>query len=122
MYMRANSVEAFEMPPLAHETVDKESMTLLREWIESMPGPPVLAPPVITPVGGNYDNAVDVTIGEQEAGAEIRYTLDGSAPTVSDMLYRDPIHLTDPTVVRARAFKAGFTRSIVAQAVFIVGR
>ena len=121
LFMRVNSVETFEMPPLAHETVDKESVALLRQWIQSMSGAPVLDPPTITPGGGNYDNAVDVTLGENEAGAEIRYTLDGTAPTTSDMLYETPIRLTGPIVVRARAFKPGFTRSIIAQAVFIIG-
>jgi chitinase len=94
---------------------------LLRQWIQSMSGAPVLDPPTITPGGGNYDNAVDVTLGENEAGAEIRYTLDGTAPTTSDMLYETPIRLTGPIVVRSRAFKPGFTRSIIAQAVFIIG-
>lgn len=122
LYMRANSVDTFEMPPLAHEVVDKESMMLLRQWIQSMPGAPVLDPPVITPGAGNYDDAVDVTLGESEAGAEIRYTLDGTAPTESDLLYQGSITLAGPTVLRARAFKPGFTRSIIAQAVFIIGR
>ena len=121
LFMRVNSVDTFEMPPLAHETVDKESVALLRQWIQSMPGQPVLDPPTIAPGGGNYDNAVDVILGENEAGAEIRYTLDGSAPTASDMFYEKPIRLTNPTVVRARAFKPGFTRSIITQGVFIIG-
>jgi len=121
LYMRADSVEAFKMPPLAHETVDRESMSLLREWIQSMPGPSVLDPPTITPDAGNYSGAVEVTLKESGAGAEIRYTLDGSAPTASDMPYKGPIRLTVPTVIRARAFKPGFTRSIVVQAVFIIG-
>jgi uncharacterized repeat protein (TIGR03806 family) len=121
LFMRVNSVDTFEMPPLAHETVDKESVALLRQWIQSMPGQPVLDPPTIAPGGGNYDNAVDVILGENEAGAEIRYTLDGSAPTASDLLYEKPIKLTNPTVVRARAFKPGFTRSIITQGVFIIG-
>jgi uncharacterized repeat protein (TIGR03806 family) len=121
LYMRASSTEAVGMPPLAHETVDQKSMALLREWIHSMPGPPVLDPPTITPGAGNYSSAVDVVLKESETDAEIRYTLDGSAPTASDMLYGGPIRLTGPTVVRARAFKRGFTRSIPAQAVLIIG-
>jgi uncharacterized repeat protein (TIGR03806 family) len=121
LYMRASSIEAVGMPPLAHETVDEKSMVLLRQWIQSMPGPPVLAPPTITPGAGNYSSAVDVVLKDGETDAEIRYTLDGSPPTASDMLYERPIRLTGPTVVRARAFKRGFTRSISAQAVLIIG-
>jgi hypothetical protein len=38
------------------------------------------------------------------------------------MRYEKPIKLTEPAVLRARAFKEGFTRSITAQEVFIVGK
>jgi len=121
LYMRANSVEAFKMPPLAHNELDQKSMALLREWIESLPGPPVLPPPTITPRGGNYDHPVTVSL-ESEPGATIRYTLDGTVPTKTDLLYEKPVQLTDPTIVRAKAFKPGFTRSITAQEIFIINR
>ena len=42
-------------------------------------------------------------------------------PTTSDLLYEKPIHLTGPTILRAKAFKPGFTKSITAQEIFIVG-
>jgi hypothetical protein len=38
------------------------------------------------------------------------------------MRYEKPIKLMDPAVVRARAYKDGFTRSITTQQVFIVGK
>jgi len=38
------------------------------------------------------------------------------------MSYEGPIKLTGPAVLRARAFKEGFTRSITEQQVFIVGK
>ena len=37
------------------------------------------------------------------------------------MRYERPLELTGTTVLRARAFKDGFTRSIAAQEVFIIG-
>jgi uncharacterized repeat protein (TIGR03806 family) len=120
LYMRANSVEAFKMPPLAHNEVDAKSMALLRQWIESLPGPPVLPPPDVSPKGGNYNKPVDVSF-KDEPGADIHYTLDGTVPTASDPLYRQPVHLTGPTIVRAKAFKSGFTRSITAQEIFLIG-
>jgi hypothetical protein len=58
---------------------------------------------------------------EKEPGAAIRYTLDGSAPTKSDPLYEHPIKLSEPTVLRAKAFKPGFTKSITVQGVFMIG-
>jgi len=48
--------------------------------------------------------------------------LDGSVPGRSDMRYESPIKLTSPAVLRARAYKDGFTRSITAQEIFIVGK
>ena len=58
----------------------------------------------------------------REPGADIRYTLDGSVPGPADPRYDKPIKLTEPVVLRARAFKDGFTRSITSQEVFIVGK
>ncbi len=121
LYMRANSVDAIKMPPLAHNRIDEKGMALLRQWIRGMPGRDVLEPPSISPGQGNYAKPVDVTLREIEPGATIRYTLDGSVPTTSDPLYEGPIHLTGPTIVRAKAYKHGFTRSITAQGVFVVG-
>ena len=121
LYMRVNTVEPIKMPPLAHEMPDRQAVTLLRQWIESMPGPPVLEPPAISPRGGDYDKPVEVTIKEIEAGASIHYTLDGSAPTASDPVYEKPIKIEGPTIVRAKAFKHGFTKSITVQEVFIIG-
>jgi len=120
LYMRANTTEAFKMPPLARNTVDEPGMKLLREWIKSLPGPPVLPPPEISPRGGNFTNLVEVTL-QSEPGATIRYTVDGTVPTTSDLLYKKPIRLTSPTILRARAFKPGCTKSISTQEIFLVG-
>jgi len=119
LYMRANTTEAFKMPQLAHNEVDRKSMTLLRNWIESMDGLPVLPPPDISPRGGNFRNPVEVTL-KSEPGATIRYTLDGTVPTTSDLLYEKPVQLTSPTILRAKAFKPGFKKSITVQEIFII--
>jgi uncharacterized repeat protein (TIGR03806 family) len=121
-FMRINTVGEIRMPPLARETIDEKGVALLQEWITSLPGRPVVVPPRISPAGGTYKTPVEVSLNVEEPGAEIRYTLDGSVPTPSDIRYEKPIRITGPTVLRARAFKEGFTRSIAAQAVFIVGQ
>lgn len=120
LYMRANTVEAFKMPPVARNTIDQAGMALLRDWIESLPGPAVLPPPTISPAGGNFTNAVEVIL-QGAPGATIRYTVDGTVPTTSDLLYEKPIQLTSPTIVRARSFKAGYTKSITTQQIFLIG-
>ncbi len=62
-------------------------------------------PPVTTasPVGGVYQEAVSVTLVCSDSGsgcAETRYTLDGTAPTVSSPRYEGPITLTRATTLR----------------------
>jgi uncharacterized repeat protein (TIGR03806 family) len=121
LFMRANSEEAFKMPPLAHNELDRKSIALLRQWIESMPGPPVVPPPKVFPLGGNFDKPVEVNL-KTEPGAVIRYTLDGTVPTTSDLLYEKPVLLTSPTILRAKAFKPGFTQSITVQEIYFIGQ
>ena len=120
LYMRANTVEAFKMPPLARNTIDPKGMALLQQWIESLPGPAVLPPPTISPPGGNFRKAVEAVLNS-EPGAVIHYTLDGTVPTKSDPQYEKPIPLSGPTILRAKAFKPGYEKSITSQGIFIIG-
>ena len=120
LFMRTDTTEAFKMPPLARNMIDERGMKLLRQWIESMPGPPVLPPPEISPHGGNFNKHVEVTL-KGEPGATIYYTVDGTVPTTSDSLYEKPIQLTSPTILRAKAFMPGSTKSITTQEIFLVG-
>ena len=119
--LRISTLEALKMPPLAHNVVDGEAVALLKHWITSLPGPTVLPPPSIFPRGGTFAKPVQVVLSQTGSGATIHYTLDGSAPTKSDPVYERPIKITTPTVVRARTYKTGCTRSITVQEVFVVG-
>lgn len=122
IYMRVDTVDDIKMPPVARETIDQKGVKLLQEWITSLPGRAVLDPPAMAPAGGTFGGPVEVSLTEREPGADIRYTLDGSVPGPSDTRYEKPIELTGPAVLRARAYKDGFTRSITTQQVFIVGK
>lgn len=53
---------------------------------------------------GFYDDAITVTIINNEPGSQIRYTLDGSEPGASSPLYTDPINLSVTKIINARAF------------------
>jgi uncharacterized repeat protein (TIGR03806 family) len=121
-FMRVDTLGDIRMPPLDRETVDRAGVALLREWIDSLPGRPVLDPPVISPAGGSFKAPVEITLSEHEPGADIRYTLDGSVPGASDKRYLGPFMLSGPAVLRTRAYKEGFTKSITAQEVFVVGQ
>jgi mono/diheme cytochrome c family protein len=120
MLMRVDTNSDLRMPPLARKTIDQQGVAVLREWIDSMPGKDVLAPPSIAPAGGTFKGPVTVTLASAEAGVEIRYTVDGSAPAASDPLYTGPIHLDGPAVVRARAYKDGYTRSVISQQIYVI--
>jgi mono/diheme cytochrome c family protein len=122
VFMRVNTVDEIKMPPIARETIDQKGVALLRDWIMSLPGRSVLDPPAMSPEGGSFGGPIEISLTEREPGADLHYTLDGSVPGRSDMRYEKPIKLTSPAVVRARAFKDGFTRSITAQEVFIIGK
>jgi uncharacterized repeat protein (TIGR03806 family) len=121
-FMRANTNGDIRMPPVARETIDAAGVALLREWIQSLPGRPVLAPPRIAPGGGTFARSVEVTLQASVPDADIRYTLDGSEPGPKDLRYEHPIRLDGAAVLRTRAYKDGFTHSITAQEVFIVGQ
>jgi lysophospholipase L1-like esterase len=81
---------------------------------------PTVSTPTITPPGGTYTNSVDVALATQTPGASIRYTTDGSEPTVSSTLYSASITLMQSTTLRAKAFLAGYTDSATATAAFTI--
>ncbi len=57
---------------------------------------------------GFYTSPISVEISSETEGAEIRYTLDSSAPTKdSGIVYSGPIVIETTTVLRAAAFKDG---------------
>ena len=106
----------------ARPSIDN-GVKLLQDWIESLPGRAVLDPPAMSPKGGTFGGPVEVSLSEREPGADIRYTLDGSVPGPSrSCATRSRSSSPNPAVLRARAYKDGFTRSITAQEVFIVGK
>ena len=78
--------------------------------------------PSADPAPGVYADvdsaAVTLTAAE---GAEIRYTLDGSAPTRSSPLYDGPITLEKTAVLRARSFAPGAVSSETATFSYILG-
>jgi Concanavalin A-like lectin/glucanases superfamily/Chitobiase/beta-hexosaminidase C-terminal domain len=66
--------------------------------------------PVITPAAGTYYGSVSVSISNSLSGAEIRYTTDGSAVTVTSPVY----------TVRAKAYKSGLTESSQVSAAYTI--
>ena len=77
--------------------------------------------------GGVYDDTVVVTLTSNTEDAEIRYTTDGSEPTLeSGLVYTEPltIEVIDDrtgTPIRARAFKDGLIPSYENTQTYLVG-
>lgn len=76
--------------------------------------------PQFSLTGGVYENPVTVALSTVEA-AEIRYTLDGSAPLQTSELYQNPIALTKTTPLRARTFREGYSPSRITTHTFFIG-
>jgi alpha-tubulin suppressor-like RCC1 family protein len=76
------------------------------------------AAPTIAPLGSAATEPVYVTIASPSPTAAIRYTLDGSTPTVSSPAYRYPFFVLPGTTVQARCFDRGHGASAVTQAMF----
>lgn len=76
--------------------------------------------PVITPSGGTFSGSVKVSLSCATAQAEIRYTLDGTAPTATDTLYTNSFVLDTNTTVRARGFKTGWLPGNDVEAAFSI--
>jgi alpha-tubulin suppressor-like RCC1 family protein len=77
-----------------------------------------VATPGFSPAGGTYTTAPAVTMTVATAGAAIRYTTDGSDPTVASTLYAGPVSVPTTTTLKAAGFKAGWTTSDLRSATY----
>ena len=59
-----------------------------------------------------------ITLMSNVVGSEIRYTLDGSEPTVRSILYEKPFIINETTTVKAKAFRSDWLGSETATATF----
>ena len=77
-----------------------------------------LPAPTFAPKSGTvfFRDGQPVTLACATAGAQIRYTLDGSEPTEQSALYEGPILISASATVRARAFKTNMDPSEIASA------
>jgi hypothetical protein len=78
------------------------------------------AAPVLSPAGGTFSGSVAVTLSSATSGAAIRYTTDGSDPTLASPLYSGPLVLNSSVTVKAKAFAAGLTDSSITIGLFSV--
>ena len=80
---------------------------------------PTVEQPVFSEPGRTFTGTLSVAISSPTPGAQIRYTTNGTQPTGSSALYTAPISVSTTTVVRARAFAAGFFDSPIVSRSYI---
>jgi hypothetical protein len=80
---------------------------------------PAASTPSISPPWSGGSDPVDVELASGTPDAQIYYTLDGSEPTQASDLYTGPVHLSTPTTLKAKAFKAGWAPSQTAEGSFL---
>jgi hypothetical protein len=78
------------------------------------------AKPVFSLKSGTYAGAQPVTISDTTAEAMIYYTLDGTTPTTSSLVYSGVITIDGTETLKADAIAAGYTRSTVSTASYTI--
>lgn len=81
---------------------------------------PQLSPPKISPEGGVASSLTEVSLSHFWPEAEIRYTIDGSDPDESSILYQGAFTVSGDTTIRAIAFAPDFLPSSVSDAQFFL--
>lgn len=79
--------------------------------------PPQVAAPFFLPTSGT-NVPVSVTVTDPTPGAVIYYTLDGSLPTQSSLLYTGNVSLVTASAIRAVAFTNGWLPSVASVAYY----
>lgn len=76
--------------------------------------------PSLSLPGGLYPQTISVRINVP-SGSQVRYTLDGAIPTISNStVYTQPLEVADTTVIRARAFVEGLQPSNTVTATYVM--
>ena len=79
-----------------------------------------VAAPTFSPAAGGYTSAQQVTISDTTPNATIYYTLDGSTPTTSSLIYSGPITVDSTVTVKAIGVAASLTNSPVASVAYFI--
>lgn len=83
---------------------------------------PPVATPVLSPNGGTYSSAQQVTITDSTPGVTIYYTADGSYPTTNSATYNGPITVSSTETLNVIAVANGYAQSSVATATYTIAQ
>ncbi|EKD55866.1 MAG: hypothetical protein ACD_59C00014G0003 [uncultured bacterium] len=77
--------------------------------------------PSISPNGGTFNSAQEITIISATSGATIKYTTDGTTPSATNGLtYTSPLTLSQTSTIKAVAIKTGMTTSDIVTSNFVI--
>ena len=80
-----------------------------------------VAAPAFNPPAGSYSSTQLVSISTSTAGASIRYTTDGSAPTSTvGSVYSGAVSVSSNLTLKAIAYKSGMTDSAVSIGTYVI--
>src|SRR6185369_8156373 len=79
-----------------------------------------VATPTFSPAPGTYSAAQSVSLATTTAGAQIRYTTDGSTPTATSALYGGPLNVAATMTIKAIGIASGMTNSAVASGAYTI--
>lgn len=102
-------------------TIDfQDELSKVGQWDAQWVLDPVRIAPWGTPQRPHlFEQPITVTLAvPRQAGAEIRYTLDGSSPAATSLLYREPLLVTNSTRLRTAAFQNGRQISLESEGSF----
>ena len=78
--------------------------------------------PIFSVPGGWYESPQIVALSSSTTGASIRYTLDGTNPSITNGLdYTGPINVGVNRTIKAYAYKAGYQNSAVISHTYAIG-
>lgn len=95
---------------------DSEVMGLFRDT----GGQLAVEMPTMEPESGEYVDSVNVTLSTATPNATIYYTLDGTDPTTASIPYGGSITISVSSMLKARAFRTGYTDSDIAIANYTI--
>jgi hypothetical protein len=73
----------------------------------------------LSPNGGEFKTKQIVSMTTPTAGAQIRYTLDGSTPNDSSLIYTGPITVGEAQTITAIGIKSGLVNSPLSQSAYL---
>ncbi|MDP6133329.1 MAG: CotH kinase family protein, partial [Candidatus Marinimicrobia bacterium] len=76
--------------------------------------------PQFLPIGGFYSATQTIELASENTSATIRFTLDGSKPTVNSNIYTLPITINSTTVIRAQVFETGILPSLITTSTYFI--